>query len=121
MLNGLHFRLGLKSRKGFETFPIARVILESYWVICKLRELGLTNRTVDNLDSKPSKFECQIQSNSKSDVEIGFQLKGNDKIQLISINFCLKMFKFVQFVILFQFFSIKILIKRLKMVEINQK
>ena len=41
-----------------------------WWLLPKLRRLGLPNQIVNNLDSKPSKFERQIWSDSKSDNEI---------------------------------------------------
>ena len=46
----------------------------------KLRRLGLMNLIVHDSDSKLSKFEHWNPSNSKSDVEIGFQLKDDVKI-----------------------------------------
>ena len=46
----------------------------------KLRQLGLPYRIVDDLDSKPSEFERQFRSDSKSDIEIGFRLRDHVKI-----------------------------------------
>ena len=47
-----------------------------YRAITKLRQLGPTNRIIDNLDSDDDANECiqGIQSDSKSDNNIGFQL-----------------------------------------------
>ena len=42
--------------------------------------LGVGHQIVDDLDSKPSKFEQQIYNGSKSDVEIGFQLNDGFEI-----------------------------------------
>ena len=78
------------------------------WDKCKLRQLGLTNRIVNNWDSKPSKFEHWIWFNLKSDVKIRFRLKVYDTIQLISTNFGLKVSKFVLIV---DHFPIKIWLK----------
>ena len=51
-----------------------------YSIKNKLRQFEPTNRIIDDSDSKPSELERQFRSNSKLDIEIGFQLKYDDKI-----------------------------------------
>ena len=50
----------------------------------QIRQVGPTNQIVNDSDSKPSKFERQNLSDSKSDNEFRLQLKDDDEIQLIA-------------------------------------
>ena len=60
----------------------------------KLGWLGLPNRTVDNSDSKPSKFEHRYQSDLKSDDEILAYQIILISFQLNLTNFWLKLVYF---------------------------
>ena len=53
----------------------------------KLRRLGVRNQIVDSSDSKPSKFDLQFGSDSKSNDEIGdSKIKKSNFIEKVEFN-----------------------------------
>ena len=64
-----------------ETITKLIICCKAYYAVkdpphCKLWQLGSTNRIIDNSDFKPSNFELQNWSDSKSDDEIGQSSKN---------------------------------------------
>ena len=76
--SGLNYMLYVRgNRADFDGWKQLGNTGWSYDEVTKLRPLGLTNSIVRDLDSMEPKLECQIQSDSKSDDEIRYQLKDD--------------------------------------------
>ena len=61
-------------------------LLEKVWVKVKVRGCGPTNQIVDNSDFKPSKFDCQLRSESDSKDDIMSTIAISTKFDPLSIK-----------------------------------